>query len=193
MIPGGGSAVTGRFGYADSYNEPFGRISGTVTGATLAGMWSYEKTDHAPLDHGPFTITYAFVNATATFAGKFTYEGNGTVIDWTGQCVAGACAADTTPPTVRALQASGNAGTQVALRYQLVDDSNKAGETITVTRGTAVLLRKVRPLHGASVVGGTFGVSRKAPAKKAGGPRFTVVARDAAGNVARSSAAIVLR
>jgi hypothetical protein len=192
-ITGGASAALGRFGYADSWNEPFGKFNATGSGMTLSGTWSYDTADHAPLDHGPFTLTWAVVNGKATFVGKFTYEANGTVVDWTGTCSAGACAADTTAPAVKALVATGKAGAAVILRYRLFDDSLKATETVTVTRGTAVLWRKVQPLHGAAVAGGTFSVAWKAPAKKSGVLRFTVVARDAAGNSARSTAAITLR
>ena len=189
----GGNAVTGRFGYADSWNEPFGQIKGTIAGNTLAGTWSYESSDHAPLDHGPFTLTYSVVNAQKVILRKATFEANGSVIDWTGQCSAGPCAVDSTPPVVKALLASGTAGSAVALRYQLFDDSNYAAETITVTRGSSVIWRKAVPRHGAAVVGGAFGVSWNAPARKGGTLSFAVVARDAAGNVARSSAAIRLR
>ena len=192
-LRGGGSAVTGTFGYADSWNSPLGRLDGTVTGNTVSGTWSYEQADHAPLDHGPFTLTYSVVNAQKVILGKATYAANGTVVDWTGQCTAGPCAADTTPPALRALPASGKAGTLMALRYRLVDDSNNAAVTVTVTRGSTVLWRKVVPLHGAFGAGHTEGVSWKAPAKKGGALRFTVVARDAAGNASTSSAAIALR
>ena len=188
-----GNAVTGRFGYADSWNDPFGRINGTITGNTLTGTWSYETTEHAPLDHGPFTLTYSVVNARKQILGTTTYADNGTVTQWLGQCTAGPCSLDTTPPLVKALVASGAAGTPIALRYLLTDDSNKASETVTVMRGSTVIWRKTVPLLGAVVVGSASGVSWNAPARKGGALSFTVVARDAAGNVARSSAVIRLR
>lgn len=188
-----GSAVTGRFGYADSWNDPFGRINGTISGTTLSGTWSYEKTDHAPLDHGTFTLTYSVVNAQKQILGTTTYTENGTVTQWLGQCTAGPCSLDTTPPLLKALAASGAAGTPVALRYLLTDDSNKASETVTVLRGSSVIWRKAVPLHGAFVVGSASGVSWTAPARKGGALSFRVVARDASGNTATSSAKITLR
>ena len=119
---------------------------------------------------------------------------NSIVVDWSGSCTAGACAADLTPPAVKALAAVGAVGTLVALRYSLFDDSTKASETITVTRNGAAVWRKAQPLHGATVASGTFGMAWKVPTKPGAGVwRFTVEARDAAGNAARSSAAIRLR
>ena len=193
-LVGDGSAVSGTYGYADSDNDPIGQLTGVFSGATLAGIWSFEKTDFAPLDHGTFTLGCSVVNGEALFAGKSVYVANGTVVDWSGSCTAGACAADLTPPAVKALAAVGAAGTLVALRYSLFDDSTKASETITVTRNGAAVWRKAQPQHGATVAGGTFGVAWKAPAQPGAGVwRFTVEARDAAGNAARSSAAIRLR
>ena len=188
-----GNAVTGRFGYADSWNDPFGRINGTISGNTLSGTWSHEKTDHAPLDHGPFALTYSVVNAKKQILGTATYADNGTVTQWLGQCTAGPCSLDTTAPLVKALVATGAAGSPIALRYLLTDDSNNASETVTVMRGSSVIWRKTVPLHGAFVADSASGVSWKAPKKQGGALSFTVVARDAAGNVARSWAAIRLR
>ena len=188
-----GNEVTGRFGYADSWNDPFGQIKGTISGNTLSGTWWYENTDHAPLDHGPFTLTYSIVNAKKQILGTTTYAANGTVTQFLGQCTAGPCSLDTTPPLVKALVATGAAGAPIALRYLLTDDSNNASETVTVMRGSTVIWRKTVPLHGAFVVGSASGVSWNAPKKKGGALSFTVVARDAAGNVARSSAVIRLR
>lgn len=193
VVAASGGAVTGTYGYADSSNDPSAHMTGNASGAALAGSWWFDRTDKAPLDKGTYAVTWSWVNGQAQFNGTYTFTGNGTVVTWQGTCTAGACFADTTRPVVKALAAKGAKGSAVVLRYSVADERGYVTETVTVLRGSSVVWRTVVPLHGAAVENAVTAVSWKAPAKAAGAYRFTVTAKDKAGNSASAAAAIVLR
>lgn len=188
-----GARATGTYGYADASNDPLAHVTGTVGGASFSGGWQFDSAEKAPLDKGTFVLAWSWVNGQATFTGKYTFTGNGTVVDWQGACVAGACFADRTRPLVKAMPAEGARGTAVVLRYVVADERLYASETVTVLRGSSVVWRKAVPLHGAADEGAVSAVAWTAPAKAAGSWHFTVTARDKAGNSATASAAIRLR
>lgn len=195
VITAQGTQLTGAFGYADSWNTPLGHLTGSAAGSNLAGTWQHDAPSHfAPRDHGGFTLTYAAAGALPTFTGTATYEVDGNAVPLTGKCTAGPCAADSELPTVTAFSASGKRGAVVPLRYRVADDRGQTGETVSVYRGatriwsTTVRLRTVTP-------GAIYQVLFKVPAARVPGAlRFTVQARDAAGNKsAVRSAAIAIR
>lgn len=189
-LTGSDTALSGQFGYSDSVNEPLGRVTdGRASAGTLIGSWAHDPPSRfAPRDHGTFSVKIvATPNGTVTFEGTATYVADGTSADFFGTCNSGPCAADTSSPTATAYAAKGTVGKTIVLRYRVNDTSGKVGETISVSRGSAVIWSRTVKLH--SIRGdGTYTAAFKAPTRP-GTLRFRVVARDAAGNTSTPAAA----
>lgn len=197
-----GGSISGPFGYPDSYNEPPGHVTdATVNGTTLSGTWAHDPPSRfAPRDHGTFRVTMIRdANGTVRFDGTATYAADGTTADFFGTCTGGGCrptattvapvARDTTAPVARALAASGRAGTPIALRYRVSDNSGKTLEIVTVYRGSKALWTTKTKLHTATP-GTVSSVTYRLPASRQA-LRFGVEARDAAGNPSKKAFASI--
>jgi hypothetical protein len=187
-----GTVLVGKFGYADSWNEPLGHITNaTASGSVLTGTWSHDQPSHfAPRDHGTFSVTWSYANGVASFEGTATYQVDGTKADFFGTCKTGACAADFAPPSVKALRTSGKAGSLLRLRWRVSDDRGKTTDLLRVYRGTKKLWSYTRTHRG--VAGVTYTQRYRTP-QKAGTLKLVVKATDRAGNSATSTARITLR
>jgi hypothetical protein len=193
VLTGSGGSLSGAFGYEDSWNEPLGHLTGAASGNVLSGTWSHDPPSHfAPRDHGNFTFTLLrTTDGRVVFTGEATYTVDGQRVSWSGTCKSGLCAQDRQAPTATALRASGKAGGTIALRYRVAGDGGKTSETVTVYRNAVAIWKKTTALRPVTS-GATYQVVFRAP--KAGPLRFSVEARDAAGNRSVVSyAAIVLR
>lgn len=191
-ITGSGGGYVASFGYADSWNEPLGHItSATASGTGLSGTWSHDPPSHfAPRDHGTFQVTWSYANGKAAFEGKATYEADGTSADFFGSCKSGQCAADRTPPSVKALAASGKRGTTVSLRWHVSDDRGTTTDVLKVYRGSKQLW-SFRTTHHVAA-GKTYSAKYRAP-RTAGALKLVVTATDKAGNSRSSSARVLIR
>lgn len=192
VISASGGGYVAAFGYADSWNEPLGHVTNaTASGNVLTGTWSHDPPSHfAPRDHGTFQVTYAVVDGKARFDGKATYQADGTTADFFGSCSSGLCAADRTPPTVKALAASGKRGALLMLRWRVSDDRGTTTDALKVYRGTKQVW-SFRMTHQVAA-GKTYGVKYRAP-KTAGKLRLVVKATDEAGNSRSSTARVLIR
>lgn len=197
-----GGTLSGPFGYPDSRNEPLGHITNaTVNGNTLSGTWAHDPpATFAPRDKGTFLVTMITeANGTVRFDGKATYAADGTTADFFGTCTGGSCRPtptttapalrDRVAPTTVALPTNGRAGTPVALRYRASDNSGKTFEIVSVYRGSTVIWTKRTALHAVSPAR-VYSVTYRLPAGRQA-LRFSVEARDAAGNVGKKSFAAI--
>ena len=100
-------------------------------------------------------------------------------------------AKDTVRPITQALGGSLVRGKAAALRFELADNSGKAGATATLSRGRAVIARLSWSLR-AVRAGKIYELGWKPSASLKTGPlAFCVIGRDAAGNASSRSCATV--
>ena len=191
-VTASGGGFVASFGYSDSWNEPLGHITeARASGNVLSGTWSHDPPSHfAPRDRGTFQVTWSYADGLASFDGKATYQADGTTADFFGSCKAGPCAADGTPPAVKALAATGKRGSLLTLRWQVSDDRGQTTDVLKVFRGTKQLWTYRLKHH--VTAGKTYSARYRAP-KIAGSLKLVVKATDAAGNSRSSTARVLIR